>query len=142
MPYDELPALDKYMLGQLSAFVAETKSAYDDFAFSRVYNTLQQFAVGDLSAFYLDIAKDRLYISANDEFRRRSCQTVLAAVLDGLMAAMAPVLPHMAEDIWQALPYESAHKSVFQNGWPTLEYPLVDADEWTALRACRDQINK
>jgi len=81
-------------------------------------------------------------ISAADEPRRRSCQTVLAAVLEGLTAAMAPILPHMAEDIWQALPYTSAEKSVFQAGWPMHDWPLEGAEEWAALRACRDQINK
>eukprot|EP00966_Prymnesium_polylepis_P154311 3562956-Prymnesium_polylepis.1 len=86
--------------------------------------------------------RDSLYISSGDEARRRSCQTVLAAVLDGLVAAMAPVLPHMAEDIWQALPYATAHKSAFQAGWPSHDWPLTDADEWAALRACRDQVNR
>jgi len=142
VPYEQLPALDKYMLGMLAEFTAEAKAAYDGYGFSRVYGLLQQFAVTDLSSFYLDIAKDRLYISAADEPRRRSCQTVLAAVLEGLTAAMAPVLPHMAEDIWQALPYAVPQKSVFQAGWPALDYPQADADEWVALRACRDQINK
>jgi len=55
---------------------------------------------------------------------------------------MAPILPHMAEDIWQALPYATAHKSAFQAGWPSHDWPLTDADEWAALRACRDQVNR
>ncbi|KAL1526923.1 hypothetical protein AB1Y20_015614 [Prymnesium parvum] len=139
---DALPALDKYMLAVLAQFTRETKLAYDGYAFSRVFNLLQQFAVTDLSSFYLDLAKDRLYISAPDDPRRRSCQTVLAAVLEGLVAAMAPILPHMAEDIWQALPYASPHKSAFQNGWPQPDAPQVDEEEWAALRACRDQVNK
>ena len=60
----------------LGKFLSETEKAYEDFAFSRVYSLLQQLAVADLSNFYLDIAKDRLYISSPNEFRRRSCQTV------------------------------------------------------------------
>lgn len=78
MAYDELPSLDRYLLASLDEFVAESKAAYDGYQFQRVYSLLQQFAVSDLSNFYLDIAKDRLYISAPDDPRRRSCQTVTA----------------------------------------------------------------
>ena len=71
-----------------------------------------------MSNFYLDIAKDRLYISSASEFRRRSCQTVMAKVLEAYAAVMAPILPHMAEDIWSNLPYAAPTKSIFQSGWP------------------------
>merc|ERR1719324_1031802 len=72
VPVDELPSLDRYILAVLGKFLSETEKAYEDFAFSRVYSLLQQLAVADLSNFYLDIAKDRLYISSPNEFRRRS----------------------------------------------------------------------
>ena len=101
VPYSELPAIDRHMLSQLAIFTREARAAYDDFQFSRVLSLLQQFTVAELSTFYLDIAKDRLYLSAASEKRRRSCQTVLAAVLEATVAVMAPILPHMAEDIWQ-----------------------------------------
>ena len=61
------------------------------------------FANLDLSAFYLDVAKDRLYISSCDAWRRRSCQTVLAAVLEQLAAAMGPLVPHLAEEAFQSI---------------------------------------
>jgi isoleucyl-tRNA synthetase len=76
--------------------------------------------VVDLSNVYLDIAKDRLYVSAVDSFRRRSCQTVLHLVVERLAGLIAPVLCHMAEDIWQNLPYSVAEASVFERGWPTV----------------------
>ena len=107
VPYDELPSLDRYLLSQLDGFVAESKVAYDEYMFSRIYSLLQQFAVTDLSNFYLDIAKDRLYISSADEQRRRTCQTTLHHVLHALTAVLAPILPHMAEDIWQNIPYDT-----------------------------------
>ena len=60
------------------------------------------------------MSKDRLYIAAAGETRRRSCQTVLAKIAESLAAVIAPVLPHLAEDVWQNLPYATGHKSVFQ----------------------------
>lgn len=99
--YDDLPSLDKWMLGRLSATIKEVQSAYDDYQFSRATNELLRFATSDLSNFYLDVAKDRLYISSTDDFRRRSCQTVIQACLEGLSKCVAPILPHLAEDIWQ-----------------------------------------
>ena len=101
VPYENLPSLDKWMLGRLSSMVKEVENAYDEYQFNRAVNELLRFASADLSNFYLDIAKDRLYISSTDDFRRRSCQTVLQACLEGFAKAMAPILPHMAEDIWQ-----------------------------------------
>ena len=147
VPYEELPSLDRYLLHVLDQFVAEATKAYDEYAFSRVYSLLQQFAVSDLSNFYLDVAKDRLYISSADEPRRRSCQTVMARVLEAFAAVLAPVLPHMAEDIWSNMPYQTEHKSIFQAGWPASGaasggMDAAEVAEWEALRALRDTANK
>ncbi|MFZ9951261.1 MAG: class I tRNA ligase family protein, partial [Vulcanococcus sp.] len=87
------------------------------------FQALQNFCVVDLSNVYLDIAKDRLYVSGAGDVRRRSCQTVLALVVERLAGLIAPVLCHMAEDIWQNLPYPVAEASVFERGWPTAEGP-------------------
>lgn len=144
VPYDELPSLDKWMLGQLSAVLNEVDTATDEYQFNRAMQELLRFASSDLSNFYLDIAKDRLYISAIDDVRRRSCQTVLHSLLEGFAKAVAPILPHMAEDIWQNLPYEKATTSVFEGGWPEelTKFPAVDADKWSYVRSVRDDVNK
>ena len=143
VPYEQLPSLDRYTLSVFDTFLAEATAAYDEYAFSRVYSLLQQFAVSDLSNFYLDIAKDRLYISASDEFRRRSCQTVMARLLGGFAAVLAPIMPHMAEDIWQRLPYPAEHESIFQAGWPAAAAAGADeAAGWAKVRALRDVVNK
>ncbi len=101
VPYDRLPELDRYMLHRITEVFNEVTDAFESFQFFRFFQTVQNFCVVDLSNFYLDIAKDRLYISAPDSPRRRSCQTVLAIALENLARAIAPVLSHMAEDIWQ-----------------------------------------
>ncbi len=143
--YEELPELDKYMLQRITEVFAEVTEAFESFQFFRFFQTVQNFCVVDLSNFYLDIAKDRLYISALDSPRRRSCQTVLQVALTSLAKAIAPVLSHMAEDIWQFLPYETDSKSVFESGWVEMKSewkkPELNA-LWTILRQLRNEVNK
>ncbi len=144
VPYEQMPELDRYMLHRMTEVFTEVKAAFESYQFFQFFQTVQNFCVVDLSNFYLDIAKDRLYISAAESARRRSCQTVLAVAIENLAKAIAPVLCHMAEDIWQALPYPTAAESVFESGWVTL------ADEWhkpeltgtwNQLRTLRDEAN-
>ncbi|MBD1889540.1 isoleucine--tRNA ligase [Coleofasciculus sp. FACHB-SPT9] len=143
--YDKLPELDRYMLHRMTEVFGEVTQAFESFQFFRFFQTVQNFCVVDLSNFYLDIAKDRLYISAPDSFRRRSCQTVLAIALENLARAIAPVLSHTAEDIWQYLPYPTPYKSVFESGWVKLEEhwkaPKL-AGFWQQLRQIRTEVNK
>jgi len=144
VPHEQLPALDQYMLSLTASFLANATREYNEYAFNRVYSLLQHFAVADLSNFYLDIAKDRLYIASSDEFRRRSCQTVMAQLLSAFTAVLAPIMPHMAEDIWQHLPYAVAKKSVFEAGWPSVEGAGAQEEHasWEVLRSLRDVVNK
>ncbi len=143
--YADLPQLDKYMLHRMTEVFAEVTDAYETFQFFRFFQTVQNFCVVDLSNFYLDIAKDRLYISHADAFRRRSCQTVLAIAVESLAKAIAPVLSHMAEDIWQFLPYKTSYKSVFESGWvkmkPDWKKPEL-VTSWSSLRSLRNEVNK
>ncbi len=145
IPYAQLPELDRYMLHRISEVFTDVTHAFESYQFFRFFQTVQNFCVVDLSNFYLDIAKDRLYISAVDAPRRRSCQTVLAIALENLAKAIAPVLCHLAEDIWQFLPYATPHKSVFQSGWVNLSENWHDpqlATCWQKLRDIRTEVNK
>ncbi len=145
VPYEQLPELDRYMLHRITEVFNDVTDAFETFQFYRFFQTVQNFCVVDLSNFYLDIAKDRLYISAADSPRRRSCQTVIWVALENLARAIAPVLSHLAEDIWQFLPYKTPHKSVFQAGWITLEEQWSQpklAEKWEKLRAIRTEVNK
>lgn len=144
VPYAQLPELDKYMLHRMTEIFADVKGAFESYQFFQFFQTVQNFCVVDLSNFYLDIAKDRLYISSADAARRRSCQTVLAIAIENLAKAIAPVLSHMAEDIWQALPYETGAESVFESGWVTVEESWKNAElatQWEQLRVIRDEAN-
>jgi isoleucyl-tRNA synthetase len=143
--YDALPELDRYMLHRINEVFAEVTDAYQKYEFFRVFQTVQNFCVVDLSNFYLDIAKDRLYISVSNAPRRRSCQTVLRIALENLARAIAPILSHMAEDIWQFLPYPASYKSVFEAGWMRLdaEWNQPDLDrKWSQVRQVRQDVNK
>ncbi|MEH2104990.1 isoleucine--tRNA ligase [Nostoc sp.] len=145
VPFEELPELDRYMLHRITEVFEEVTEAFESFQFFRFFQTVQNFCVVDLSNFYLDVAKDRLYISAKDAFRRRSCQTVLKIAIDNLARAIAPVLSHTAEDIWQYLPYKTPYKSVFEAGWVQVEEKWRNpelAEFWSALRQLRTDVNK
>ncbi|MEB3271392.1 MAG: isoleucine--tRNA ligase [Synechococcus sp.] len=119
VPFHDLPLLDRWMLQRTAALIDGVSADFERFEFYRFFQALQNFCVVDLSNVYLDIAKDRLYVSAAGAPRRRSCQTVLHLVVERLAGLIAPVLCHMAEDIWQNLPYPVAEASVFERGWPT-----------------------
>jgi isoleucyl-tRNA synthetase len=144
--YADLPELDKYILHQTSKVFSEVTEAFEEFQFFKFFQKVQNFCVVDLSNFYLDIAKDRLYISDPNSPRRRSCQTVMALILETLTKAIAPVLCHMAEDIWQNLPYATGHQSVFNAGWFKLdEQWSADAalfQKWEELRQIRNGVNQ
>lgn len=143
--YDKLPDVDRYMLHRMTEVFNEVTDAFESFQFFRFFQTIQNFCVVDLSNFYIDIAKDRLYISTPDGFRRRSCQTVLYYALENLAHAIAPVLCHLAEDIWQFLPYKTPYKSIFEAGWVKLDAKWSNpelATFWEKLRDIRTDVNK
>lgn len=145
VPYDDLPSLDKYMLGRLSQSLQTINEAMAKYQFQRAVQELMRFATTDLSNFYFDLSKDRLYISGLDDFRRKSCQTVLYSCLEGFTKAIAPILPHMAEDIWQNLPYKkSKQESVFEDGWPSQVLSFAPSDEelWDLVRNLKEDVNK
>eukprot|EP00177_Eucheuma_denticulatum_P006821 GFKZ01012409.1.p1 GENE.GFKZ01012409.1~~GFKZ01012409.1.p1 ORF type:complete len:1047 (+),score=130.35 GFKZ01012409.1:183-3323(+) len=155
VPYCDLPSLDKYILSRLMELCNEVDAGYGSYSYFKVYQAVQRFAVVDLSNFYLDIAKDRLYIPAPDAFRRRSCQTTLAIILENFTRALAPIISHTAEDLWQNMPYrpESTNAgfreptSLFQSGWFRRLPEWISLDEnirqrWEVALDARDAVNK
>ncbi|NJM22713.1 MAG: isoleucine--tRNA ligase [Richelia sp. SL_2_1] len=143
--FEDLAEIDKYMLHRMTEVFTEITQAYETFQFSRFFQAVQNFCIVDLSNFYLDVGKDRLYISSENGSRRRSCQTVMQIALENLTKAIAPVLSHMAEDIWQFLPYETAYKSVFEAGWVQLEEKWKNPELvkfWEKIRQIRNDVNK
>lgn len=151
--YEELPVVDKYVLWRLASVMDEIKESYENFQFYRFFQLIQRFVVIELSNFYFDICKDRLYVGGTDSFTRRACQTVLGAHIRCLLGAISPVLPHMAEDAWQNLPFEvQTHRgsfalSVFEALWPTVDpswrsFPEEEVRFWATVLQVRGEANK
>ena len=138
IPIHELPLLDRWMLQRTATVLDSISEAFENFEFFRFFQLLQNYCVSDLSNFYLDIAKDRLYVSAPNDKRRRSCQTVMALIIERLSGVIAPVLCHMAEDIWQNLPYPVEEDSVFRRGWPTVPDSWRDDSLQAPMQQLRD----
>ena len=101
--FDEMESIDKYMTVLVNKFTKEILDAYANYEFMEIYKKLINFITTDLSAFYMDVAKDVVYIEAPDSKKRRSMQTVLYDVVVRLTKLMTPILPHTTEGIWKYL---------------------------------------
>ncbi|MCP4690907.1 MAG: isoleucine--tRNA ligase [Desulfobacterales bacterium] len=102
--YESMPELDRFALHGLQELIERSRRAYDLYEFHVIYHSLYNYCTVDLSSFYLDILKDRLYTSPADSVERRSAQTVLYRLLDAVTRIMAPILPFTAEEIWKYMP--------------------------------------
>uniref|UniRef100_A0A3B4XQ12 isoleucine--tRNA ligase n=1 Tax=Seriola lalandi dorsalis TaxID=1841481 RepID=A0A3B4XQ12_SERLL len=111
----EMHYIDQYMLHLLREYSMKVTDAYSEFDAGRVIRVLQAFIARDVSSFYFSIIKDRLYCDPEDSLGRRSCQTVLEEVLDGVTRSIAPILPHLAEEVYLHAPGHD--KTLFKSGW-------------------------
>ena len=118
--YKDLKAIDKFALHKLNNLIANVTEAFENYEFYKYFQHLQNFAAADLSSFYLDIVKDRLYTAGKKSLSRRACQTVLYEISQALTRMLAPVMPHQAEDIWQNTPEKQRNKleSILLSDWP------------------------
>ena len=137
--------------GRVAAPRRGARRGYSESSATPQVNALGAFAANELSALYLDVAKDRLYVSSRDAGRRVACQSVLVACLDVLPKLMAPVLPHLAEELYQSLPHVpgtgmTAERGSVFGGAPwkrgaLADFPAHDEAAWAARRALRDDAN-
>ncbi len=118
--YNDLKDIDKFALHKLNILIENVTDAFEKYEFYRYFQYLQNFAAVDLSSFYLDIVKDRLYTSGKKSLSRRACQTVLYEILQVLTRILVPVMPFQAEDIWQNMPENQRNglESVLLTDWP------------------------
>lgn len=146
VPAAELLELDRFVLDRLQGLIERCRRAYDAFEFHAVYHALNNFCSVDLSALYLDIAKDRLYCEGPTSRERRSGQTAQYHVLEALVRIMAPILSFTAEEIWGYLPAEPTRPpSVLLADFPNVDPVLRDpklAAEWETLLAVRSAVTK
>lgn len=104
--YDELRSVDQYLLVKFNKLVAQIRDAYDSYDFMAIYKSVVNFVTLDLSAFYLDFAKDVVYIDGAKSLSRRQMQTVFYDILVKITKLLTPILPHTAEEIWSYLEHE------------------------------------
>ncbi len=146
VPYDAMPDIDRYALHALLRLIEKGRRAYDSYEFHVIYHALHNYCTVELSAFYLDILKDRLYTSPPASPERRSAQTVMYTILDAMVRLMAPILPFTAEEIWQYMPaqsgrFDSIHLASLPEADPALRNDEL-ADRWKRLIAVRGEVTR
>ena len=144
VPEAELLPLDRYMLARTRDLTEKVCDWYAAFEFHRVYHAVNEFAIVDLSSFYLDVLKDRMYTFAPTSHARRSAQTVLWQITESLARLVAPILSFTADEVWEYLPAvkgreASVHLSQFPKPDEVFsESPTALLEEWKHLFAVRD----
>ena len=147
-PYGELEELDRYALASFNSLVKGVRESYERYEFHAVYRSVYNFCVVDLSNFYLDIIKDRIYCEGADSRLRRSAQTALYTILDGMTRLIAPILAFTSDEIWAAMPHSAGvdGESVLLNDMPAYDPALAlsqaAAERWEKLVSVRDAVNK
>ncbi len=142
--YEELEELDRLTLHKLTRLAERIRAAYDDFEFHVVYHSVHNFCTVDLSSFYLDIVKDRLYTARTDSRGRRAAQTTMYHVLDHLVRLTAPVLVFTADEAWAFLPGEKA-ESVHLSTMPETQREWLDPsleEKWERLMEYKGEISR
>jgi len=144
VPLAEMQEVDRYALDRYAAAASAAVRGYDRYDYPSIFQTLNQFLTVDLSAFYADVSKDRLYTFGAASPERRSAQTAMFIMADGLARLLAPILPVTADELWRHLPgrrEESVHLADF----PAELDRLSDAElsgRWQQLIAIRDEVNR
>ena len=144
--FTAMTRMDRYILHRLQKLLNKAQTAYAAYDFHVVYHALYHFCSVDLSAFYLDVLKDRLYTSPAGAPERRTSQTVMYIILDSLVRIMAPILPFTAEEIWRYMPVVSEKEvSIHLMSFPQANEEWLDetlAEEWQMLLAVRAEVTK
>ncbi|MGB3225705.1 MAG: isoleucine--tRNA ligase [Desulforhopalus sp.] len=150
IPLNDLPELDRWALAKFEELKSKVTKSYEKYEFHSIYHGLNYFCGTTMSSFYLDILKDRLYTSGTNSHLRRSAQTVLYKILDGLLRLMSPILCFTAAEAWGSLYRIGENEPLGDNSIYFAEFPpqdKVDCDpqmmeKWTKLIKVRSEITK
>ncbi|MEA5114132.1 MAG: isoleucine--tRNA ligase [Geobacteraceae bacterium] len=144
VPYGQMPELDRWALHQMEALKERILRAYEEYEFHIIYQMVNAFCSVEMSAFYLDILKDRLYSSRRDSLKRRSAQTALYRILDTLVKLVAPVLSFTADEVWWHMPGKTS-ESVHLTEFPAPAPELLDdglVKRWDTIIKVRGEVSK
>lgn len=144
---DELMPIDKWAINKLNELMAKVKAGYDSYEFHQVYHAIHNFCVVDMSNFYLDVLKDRLYTEKADSKARRAAQTTIYIILDAMTRMIAPILAYTSDEIWKYMPHraDADAECVLFNEMPTPVVISLDADfiaNWDKIHDLRDTVKK
>ncbi len=144
--YEDMLEIDRFILHRMANLSDKCLKAYDAYEYHLIYHSLFNFCTLDLSAFYLDILKDRLYTSPAGSLRRRSGQSAMMKILDGIVKIMAPILPFTAEEVWSFPPVwpdkeASVHLTVFPEPDPKWRNPEI-AENWNLILDIRKETTR
>ena len=146
--YSAMLELDRWALMKLNELIRRVRAGYDSYEFHTVFHAIHNFCVVDMSSFYLDVVKDRLYCEVKDGNKRRSAQTAMYLVLDALVRMLSPILCFTADEIWHVMPHLEGDTlaNVALNDMPktcdTWEFSEELREKWNRLTLLRDYVNK
>ena len=139
--------MDKWALVKLNELITKVAGAYEKYEFHQVYHSVRNFCVIDMSNFYLDVLKDRLYTEKQDSKSRRAAQTAIYIILDALTRMISPILSYTSEEIWKYIPHKATHdsESILFNDMPkTVDVKVTDDFmlTWEKIHNLRDDVKK
>lgn len=147
VPVNELMPMDKWAIVKLNELIAKVKQAYDNYEFHQVYHSIRNFCVIDMSNFYLDVLKDRLYTEKSDSKSRKAAQTAIYIILNAMTRMISPILAYTSDEIWKYMPHSSNEnaENVIFNEMPNQVEIETDADFmsfWDEIHQLRDDVKK
>ncbi|MBP1747499.1 MAG: ileS [Deltaproteobacteria bacterium] len=145
VPYDKMSLLDKWLLSRLMRLIERVGDSYNNYTFHAIYHAIHNFCTVDLSALYLDIVKDRIYVEYRDAEKRRASQTVVYETLITLVKLIAPVLSSTADEMWSYLKEYVSEESVFLAPFPAADKNLINGpieELWDRIWKVRELANK
>jgi isoleucyl-tRNA synthetase len=144
LPVDQLLDIDRWAVDRAGQAFQRCAQAYGDYEFHVIYHRIVELCTVDLSATYIDVSKDNIYIEAPASKARRSAQTAMYKILQGLVAILAPIVPFTAEEIYEAMPGKK-EKSIHLTDFPTFEGMALDQkrrDTWERILQLREEVNR
>jgi isoleucyl-tRNA synthetase len=146
VPFEDMLELDRHALHVTQKLIERVRKAYEEFEPYVIYQQVHNFCVVDMSAFYLDILKDRLYVYKRDSLERRSAQSAIFRIITDLTRLVAPILAFTAEEIWDHVPaFSGKEESVHLTGMPVADPSLMDealAAKWGRVLLLRQEVSK
>ena len=145
--YDELEEIDQWALLKLNHLVKEVTKAFEEYDFNKAYQAINTFCVVDMSNFYLDIIKDRLYTSKKESTKRKAAQTAMYHILSSLVRMIAPMTCFTAEEIWKYMPHKENEntESIMLNYWPKENEQYENSaleEKWNQIIKVKEEVAK